>query len=132
MTTYTGNSGVVKVGTNTVAEVRRFSVSQNANPIDDTALGDANRTSKAGTPEITGVIECWYDYSDTTGQGALSIGSEVSLTLYPRGVNSGYPVITVTAEVTSIEGPDNQFDEIITRTFNWRASQADYAEGTQT
>lgn len=130
MTTYTGNSGSVKIGTTTLGEVRRFTSSEQANPIDDTALGDANKTWKAGSPDVGGSIECWFDPGDA-GQTALTVGAQVALTLYPQGVGSGNAVHSCTAEVTGIEGPDVGFDEIIKVTFTWKAAST-YTKGTQT
>jgi len=131
MATYTGNSGVVKIGTNTVAEVRRFNISEQSTPIEDTALGDSNKTYKAGAPEVGGTIECHFDHTDSTGQEAMTIGATVSLELLPLGAGSGLPTYSCSAEITGIDGPDNSFDEIVSRTFTWRAAGT-LTKGTQT
>lgn len=129
MATVTGNNGIVKVGTNTVAEVTAFTITENADRIEDTALGDSNRTYKAGLNEVSGTIECWYDSSDTNGQGAMTIGSSVSLVLWPEGSGTGNPDWTVTATILSIE-TSVQFNEIVTASFTWGASGA-LTKGTQ-
>lgn len=121
MATHTGNSGVVKVGTNTVAEVVSFSVNENADRVEDTALGDTNRTYKAGLTDVTGTIECHYDPSDTNGQAAMTAGANVSLTLWPQGAGSGNAEWTVSATILSIV-TTVQFNEIISVTFEWGAA----------
>ena len=48
MATHTGSSGVVKVGTNTVAEVRSFTLDTTAELLEDTALTDTSKTFQVG------------------------------------------------------------------------------------
>ena len=48
MANHTGVDGVVKVGTNTVAEVRNWSVSESADTIEDTTMNDTSRTYQDG------------------------------------------------------------------------------------
>lgn len=129
MTTYTGNSGVVKIGTNTVGEVKGFSVTENADRVEDTALTDTNRTYKAGLTDVSGTIECHYDPGDTNGQVAMTAGAEVSLVLWPEGAGSGNSEWTVTATILSIE-TNVAFNEIISATFSWGAAGA-LSKGTQ-
>lgn len=121
MTTYTGDSGIVRIGTNTVAEVVSFTINENADRIEDTALGDSNRTYKAGLEEVSGTIECHWDPSDTNGQGAMTSGAEVSLTLWPQGSGSGNAEWTVTATILSIV-TEVRFNEIISATYEWGAA----------
>ena len=40
MATFHGNSGVVKIGANTVAEVRSFGVTETMDTVDATAMGE--------------------------------------------------------------------------------------------
>lgn len=118
MTTYKGNSGVVMVGANTIAEVTAFTIEEAAERIEDTSLGDSARTYQAGSADITGTIDCWWDTTDTNGQQAMTVGASVTLVLRPRGTASGYPTRTISAYITSI-GTDVAFDQIIKRTFSW-------------
>lgn len=129
MTTYTGNSGVVKIGTNTVGEVRSFTVNENADRVEDTALGDTNRTYKAGLTDVGGTIECHYDPGDTNGQVAMTPGAQVSLVLWPLGAGTGNPEWTVTATILSIV-TSIQFNEIVAVTFEWGAAGT-LSKGTQ-
>lgn len=129
MTTYTGSSGVVKVGTNTVGEVVSFTVNENADRVEDTVLGDTNRTYKSGLEDVDGTIEVRYDPGDTNGQEAMQPGDEVSLTLWPLGSGSGNPEWTVTATILS-RNLNVAFNEVIGATIEWAAAGA-LTKGTQ-
>lgn len=101
MTTYHGNSGVIKVGANAVAEVKDFSVTEEFSPTDDTSMGDTAVTSIAGAPtKWSGSINCHYYPADTNGQGALTVGASVSLELDCVGDTSGLEKMSGTAWVT--------------------------------
>lgn len=123
MATYTGNNGVVMAGTSAIAEVRSFTLREDAPRIEDTVLGDANRTYKADLPTVDGTIECLYDPAGA-GQSALTIGAEVTLDLRPLGTGSGNPKLVVPVNITGIDGPNVQFGELITVTFSWAAAGA--------
>ena len=125
MATVKGDSGVIRIGSNDVGEVTSFSINETADRIEDTALGDTNRTYKAGLAEVTGTLEAWYDSSEqagTTGQGALkTVGSTVSLSLRPEGTGTGLPEWTVSAQITEIV-TEIAFNEIVRTNFNWAAA----------
>ena len=89
MANHTGVSGVVKVGSNVVAELRRFSIDTTAELIEDTTLTDSSRTYQFGKKGATVSAECWWDETDTNGQIAIIEGSQVALNLYPEGADSG-------------------------------------------
>ena len=101
MATHTGTDGIIKVGSNTVAEVRNFSLDLSADTIEDTAMGDPARTFKAGLTTASASFDAFWDESDTNGQQALDPGSSVTLVLYHEGVVSGDTYFTGTALVTS-------------------------------
>ena len=48
MATHAGKSGLVKNGSNTIAEVRTWTINTNADVIEDTAMGDTARTYLSG------------------------------------------------------------------------------------
>mgnify|MGYP004455908903 FL=1 len=89
MANHTGVSGVVKVGTNVVAELRSFTIDTTAELIEDTTLTDTSRTYQFGKKGATVSAECWWDETDTNGQIAIIEGSQVALNLYPEGADSG-------------------------------------------
>ena len=89
MATHTGSSGLVKVGTNTIAEVRSFTLDTTAELLEDTTLTDTSKTFQVGKKGATASIECFWDETDTNGQIAIAEGSQVALNLYPEGADSG-------------------------------------------
>ena len=89
MANHTGVSGIVKVGSNTVAELRSFTIDTTAELIEDTTLTDSSRTYQVGKKGATVSAECWWDETDTNGQIAIIEGSQVALNLYPEGADSG-------------------------------------------
>jgi len=120
MTTYTGNSGVATVGGTAVAELKSWTLDENAEQIDDTAMGDTYKTSKSGLPTASGTIECHYDPGDAT-QESLVPGTEVSLVLYPQGNAQGNARISLTAQITG-RTRSGAIDAIMPRTFNYSLS----------
>ena len=100
MATHTGSEGTVKVGSNAIAEIRSFSIEQTADTLEDTTMGDTARTYKSSLTNYTGTVDVLWDETDTTGQGALTIGAEVTLNLYPEGDATGDTYYTGSAIVT--------------------------------
>ena len=103
MANHTGSEGSVAVGANTVAEVRGFSVSRTGEVIEDTEMSDATKSFKAGNTGWSGSIECWWDETDTTGQGAMTTGSTVTLNLYHEGATTGDTSLSGSAIITAID-----------------------------
>ena len=89
MANHTGVSGLVKGGSNTVAEIRSFTIDTSAELIEDTTLTDAARTYQVGKKGATVSAECFWDETDTNGQIAMIEGAQVVLNLYPEGADSG-------------------------------------------
>lgn len=104
MATHTGSEGTVKVGANAIAEIRSYSVEQTGDTVEDTTMGDAWRTHKTTLKSWTGSVDVFWDEADTTGQGALTIGSSVTMNFYPEGATAGTSetYLTGTALVTGV------------------------------
>ena len=117
MATHVGTSGVVKVGANAVAEVTGFTIDETNDTVEDTSLTDTSKSYKALRSDATGTVECHWDETDATGQGALAVGSEVTLNLYPEGDTSGDTYYTGTAIVTGVSQAVT-LDGVISRTIN--------------
>jgi hypothetical protein len=123
MATLIGNLGTVKVSTNTVAEVTEFSITQAATTADDTVLGDTWKSHKVGTTEWSGSVSCYWDDSDTTGQGAMTVGASVELHLIPEGAGTGNKDYNGTVTITSIE-QSVTLDSIVTASFSFTGNGA--------
>ena len=102
MATHKGSEGVVKVGTNTVAEVRSYSIDESADVLEDTSMGDSAKTYLASLTSFSGSLDVFWDETDTSGQGALTVGSSVTLNVYPEGDSTGDTYYSGTALVTGV------------------------------
>lgn len=123
MANHTGVDGVLKVGTNTVAEVRNWSINETADTLEDTTMNDTSRTYQAGLKSWSGSLTAFWDETDTNGQEALTVGSSATLNLYPEGATTGDIYYSGTAIVNSIgiSVPTNGFVE---RTIGFQGSGA--------
>jgi hypothetical protein len=89
MATHTGSEGTVKItpsgGSETaVGEIRSYTLESSAEVIEDTALGDADRTYKVGLKTFTGSMELFFDETDSA-QPSLDVGAEITFHVYPEG-----------------------------------------------
>ena len=100
MANHKGSEGTVHVGTSAVAEIRSYNISETSDTVEDTTMGDSARTYKASLKTFSGSVDCYWDESDTTGQGALSVGSEVTIKFYPEGSTTGDSYLYGSAIVT--------------------------------
>ena len=74
MATHKGSEGIVKVGSNSVAEIRSYSIEESADTLEDTSMGDSAITYKPSLTSFSGSLDVFWDETDSSGQGALSIG----------------------------------------------------------
>lgn len=102
MAVHKGSEGTVKVGANSVAEIRSFSLEESADTLETTSMGDTARTYLPSLTTFSGSVDVYWDETDTTGQGALTIGSEVTLNFYPEGATTGDTYYTGSAIVTGV------------------------------
>lgn len=123
MTTHTGKNGLVKIGSNAVAEVKSFTVEETGDTAETTAMGDEWRSYKPTLKSWSGSLEAQWDDTDTTGQGALSIGAEVALKLYPDDDATGDVEFSGNAIVTGISRSVT-FDGITSASFTFQGNGA--------
>jgi hypothetical protein len=123
MANHKGSEGYVKVGANTVAEVRDWSLTISSDTVEDSTMGDSARTYKPTLTSASGSISAYWDETDSTGQGALTAGSEVTLNLYPEGEDSGDTYYTLSAIITE-EGASAAFDGMVEATYSFTANGA--------
>jgi len=101
MSTHKGSEGVIKVGSDSVLEIRSYSIEESADTLEDTSMGDSARTYKPSLTSFSGSLDVFWDEGDT-GQSALSIGSEVTLNVYPEGDTAGDTYYSGSAIVTGV------------------------------
>ena len=100
MTTMTGREGAVKQANYAVAEVTQFECDIQNEVVDDTSMGDLWRTKKPMHNSWTASVECHYDPSDTNGQNAFAIGTEVTFNGFADTDQSGGAQLSGQAIVT--------------------------------
>ncbi len=120
MGTETGNSGELSFGGSSITELKSWSLEESAEQIDDTAMGDTNRTSKAGLPTASGTIEVHYDDADSVQESMDATAAGV-LILYPKGNVATKPRITLTVQITG-RSTSGAIDEILPQSFNYAIS----------
>lgn len=125
MAVHKGSEGLVKIGANTVAEVKSYSIEESADTVETTKMGDTARTYLPSLTTFSGTIECHWDETDTSGQGAMTIGAQVTLNLYPEGDNasesdsyySGNVIITGVSRSAAM-------DDIVAATYSFQGTGA--------
>lgn len=100
MATHKGQDGIVKVGSDAVAEVRSFSIEETADTVEDTVMTDTSRTYITTLKSFSGSLDVFWDETDTNGQVALAVGNSVTLAFYPEGDATGDTYYSGTALVT--------------------------------
>ena len=94
-TVVTGEQGVVKIGANTVASVRSFTIDQEQAVVETTVMGgNGARSYLPSLNQFSGSMDVYYDDSDTAQQAILTNiqatgTSNVAIELYPSGTTTG-------------------------------------------
>lgn len=102
MANHAGSEGTVHVGTTAIAEIRSYSFTETADTIEDTTMGDTSRSYKPSLKSFSGSVDVYWDETDTSGQQALSVGSEVTIKFYPEGAATGDTYYSGSAIVTGL------------------------------
>jgi len=123
MATHAGSEGTVKVGSDAIAEIRSFSLEETADTLEDTTMGDTARTYKSSLTTFTGSVDVFWDETDTTGQGALTIGASVTLNVYPEGDTAGDTYYSGSAIVTGVTR-SSSFDGLVEASITVQGSGA--------
>ena len=123
MANHKGSEGVVKIGANTISEVKDWSLSETADTIEDTTMGDTARTRKSSLTSASGSLSCFWDETDTNGQIAMQAGSEVALKLYPEGAASGDYFVSLQAIITTNDA-SAAMDGMVEASFSFESNGA--------
>ena len=102
MATHIGRDGIVKVGANSVAELRSFSIDETGDTVEDTVMTDAARSYISTLTSFTGSADVYWDETDTSGQGALTVGASVTIGFYLEGETAGDTYYSGTCIVTGV------------------------------
>ncbi len=123
MANHKGSEGVAKIGSATIAEVKDWSISESAETIDTTTMGVTARVKTVGLTSASGSMTAFWDETDTTGQGAMTIGAEVTLNLYPEGATTGDKYATLSAIITE-KGVSTSLDGMVETSVSFEANGA--------
>jgi len=127
MATFSGSGGTVLVGTDPIAEIKSYSVEENMDTLEDTSMGDTSRTYKASLKSFTGSCDVMFDDSDS-GQNALLVGSEVSMSFLMEGNTTGDHRLSGTVLVTG-RTINSSFDGLVEASLSFQGTGA-LTEGT--
>ena len=122
MATHTGSEGTIKIGSDTLGELRSFSLESTAETIEDTSMGDSARTYKVGLTAFTGTASVFFDETDTA-QGTVDAGTEITLNVYPEGDTAGDTYYSGSAIVTG-RTINSSFDEMVEMELSFQGSGA--------
>ena len=123
MATTKGSEGTVKSGANAIAEIRSYTITETADTLEDTTMGDTSRTYLASLKTFTGSIDCFWDETDTNGQLTLSPGSSVTINIYPEGSTSGDTYYTGSVIVTE-KSVTASYDGMVEASFSFQGTGA--------
>lgn len=121
MATHTAANGVIKVGSNAVAEVTGFSIEYTSDTVEDTVIGDTARTYIPTLKSFTASLDAFWDETDTNGQGALTVGTSVTFAVYPEGDTTGDTYYTGSGIITG-RTISSSTGEMITASFTVQGS----------
>ena len=123
MATHKGSEGTVKSGANAIAEIRSYTITETADTLEDTTMGDSSRTYLASLKTFSGSIECFWDETDTNGQLTLDPGASVTINIYPEGSTSGDTYYTGTVLITE-KNVSASFDGMVEASFSFQGTGA--------
>lgn len=129
MATFSGSEGVVKVGANIIGEIRSYSIEQSMDTLEDTSMGDTNRTYKASLKTFTGSCDVLFDDTDT-GQQAMQVGSEVTMSFQMEGNTVGDHKLSGTVLITG-RSISASYDGLVEASLSFQGTGA-LTEGTVT
>ena len=87
MANHLGREGLIKVSSATIGELRNYALAHSSDVVEDSVIGDIYRTRRATMKTWSVNGDLYWDENDA-GQIALTIGSAVTVNLYPEGVAS--------------------------------------------
>jgi len=122
MGTHHGNDGTAKVGADTIGHVKDWSLDEEIDSADTSAMGDAWETHLTGRKKWSGSVSAHWDLGDA-GQQALTLGASVSLKLYPDGATTGDKYYSGTATITKL-GVRTPMNDIVEISFDFKGNGA--------
>jgi predicted secreted protein len=88
MATKLGRDGLIKISSTTIGELRNYALTHTSDTVEDSVLGDTYRSRLASMKTWSASGDLYWDEGDA-GQLLITIGSQVTLNLYPEGGSTG-------------------------------------------
>lgn len=120
MARYKGHNGAIEVGAVPVGEIESFDIEINVVEMDANVMGQQWTDVEAGQKSATGSITVLRDRANT-GQAALVVGTEVTLTLFTEGDVVGLTQFVGSFLLTSV-GVSVSVGDIVKSTYSIRNS----------
>ena len=111
MATKLGREGLIKLSSTTIGELRNYALTHSSDTVEDSVLGDTYRTRLASMKSFSVSGDLYWDEGDA-GQLLITIGSSVTLNLYPEGASTGDVYYSGAAIVTQFN-VSASFDGVI-------------------
>jgi len=129
MATLVGKDGVVKIGSNTIGEIRSYSIEQSMDVIEDSTMGDTDRTYTSGLKSFSGSMDVFFDDTDT-GQLDVQVGDTGTISVQVEGDTTGDHQLSGSILVTG-RTITASFDGMVEASVSFQGSGA-LTEGTVT
>jgi hypothetical protein len=100
-----------------------YTITETADTLEDTTMGDTSRTYLASLKTFTGSIDCFWDETDTNGQLTLDPGSTVTINIYPEGSTSGDTYYTGSVIITE-KSVTASYDGMVEASFSFQGTGA--------
>ena len=102
MACFNGKSGALAVGTENIAQLTSWTITENVDTVECTYMGANWKTYMAGIREWEGSFEAIYDGADQGLTTALATGQEVTINAYFESADTDHK-LSGTVIITSIE-----------------------------
>lgn len=102
MANHLGREGIVKISSTTIGELRNYALSHSSDTVEDSVIGDTYRTRLATMKTWSASGDLYWDEANA-GQLLITIGSSVTLNLYPEGGDTGDIYYSGSAIVTKFD-----------------------------
>ena len=113
MSRQNGTGGVVKIGSNVVANINMWSLNDQINKVTGRAFGETLEKAEAGARTVTLNIKGFYDPDDTNGQVVMAVGSKVAIELFTDGEATGDHFLSIAEALVESRGLETQNDQYV-------------------
>jgi predicted secreted protein len=131
MASIVGNAGAIKVGGNTVAELRSYSIEMTADTIENTVMADSTRQYVKGLSTFSGTADVYFDAThmtspDLDGEIFGSVGDAgTTIAVYPEGdIGSGTDKILSGNIIVTGYSVSGSFDGMIEASISFQGTGA--------